>query len=201
MSWATSEAVAVLTFLLPGLVGATIFYSLTSHPKPSEIERIVHALAFTILAQGIAWIVFELADLSREVNSQNEGLETVVSLGSAIFLALLLAYGANHDLPHRLLRKVGGTKETSYPSEWYSAFYRYHDLYIVLHLKGDRRLYGWAGEWPGHPEQGHFVMAECEWLIGEERLPVTGVSRLLISGQEVEMVEFLRGPEIQLPED
>ena len=36
MSWATSEAVAVLTFLLPGFVGAAVFYALTSHPRPGE---------------------------------------------------------------------------------------------------------------------------------------------------------------------
>ena len=29
MSWASSEIVAVLTFLLPGLVAAAVFYSLT----------------------------------------------------------------------------------------------------------------------------------------------------------------------------
>ena len=34
MSWASSEVVSVLTFLLPGFVAAAVFYSLTSHPKP-----------------------------------------------------------------------------------------------------------------------------------------------------------------------
>ena len=162
MDWATSEVVTVLTFLLPGFVGATIFYSLTSHPKPSEFERIIHALAFTILAQGAAWIVLELAALSSGIGSQNEGLDTVVSLGSAILLALLAALSSNKDLPHIVLRFVGVTRETSYPSEWYSAFSRYDESYVVLHLKGDRRLYGWPQEWPSHPQQGHFIIADAE---------------------------------------
>ena len=32
--------------------------------------------------------------------------------------------------------------------------------YLVLHLTGERRLYGWAVEWPNTPEHVHFVMAE-----------------------------------------
>ena len=43
MSWATSEVVAVLTFLLPGFVGAAVFYALTSRPTPSELDRVVQA--------------------------------------------------------------------------------------------------------------------------------------------------------------
>ena len=196
MSWATTEAVSVLTFLLPGFVAATIFYSLTSHPKPSEFGRIVQALVFTVVAQVITWIVVYLLDLGWPETSWPEFEEAGISLLSAIALALIAAYASNSDFPHRLLRQTGITKETSYPSEWYSAFYRYNERYIVLHLKGGRRLYGWAEEWPSHPDQGHFVIAEGEWLVGDDRRPLAGVSRILVLGQEVEMVEFLEQAQI-----
>ena len=54
MNWAASEAVAVLTFLLPGFVSAAVFYSLTSHPKPNEFGRVIQALIFTIIVQAVA---------------------------------------------------------------------------------------------------------------------------------------------------
>ena len=44
MSWVTSEVVGVLTFLLPGFIAATIFYSLTSYPKPGAFDRVILAL-------------------------------------------------------------------------------------------------------------------------------------------------------------
>ena len=44
---------AVLTFLLPGFVAAAVFYSLTSHPKPSNFERVVQALIFTIVVEAV----------------------------------------------------------------------------------------------------------------------------------------------------
>ena len=38
VSWASSEAVSVLIFLLPGFVAAGVFDSLISNPKPSGID-------------------------------------------------------------------------------------------------------------------------------------------------------------------
>ena len=49
MSWASSEAVAVLIFLLPGFVAAAVFYALTSHPRPGEFARVVQALVLSEL--------------------------------------------------------------------------------------------------------------------------------------------------------
>ena len=63
---------------------------------------------------------------------------------------------------------------------------------VVLHLNGERRLYGWPEEWPSRPEEGHFRIAEGECLIDDRRVPATGVSALLIPAGEVEMVEFLK---------
>jgi hypothetical protein len=47
---------SVLTFLLPGFVSAAVFYSFTSHPKPSEFERVVQALIFTIFVQALVGV-------------------------------------------------------------------------------------------------------------------------------------------------
>ena len=53
MSWAFGDIVGVLTFLLPGFVAASIFYSLTSYPKPSPFDRVVQALIFTVIGHAI----------------------------------------------------------------------------------------------------------------------------------------------------
>ena len=186
MSWASSETVTVLTFLLPGFVAAAIFYSLTSHPKPSDLERVIQALIFTVIGQAIVTAIF-LSGIPPLIKEW----ELVVAVLIAVLLALIAAYVSNNDTMHGILRWFGVTKETSYPSEWYSAFSRHTNCYVVLHLKGERRLYGWPQEWPSHSDQGHFRIAEGEWLIDDERRPATGVSAILIPASEVEMVEFL----------
>ena len=109
-----------------------------------------------------------------------------------MIVALVAVWITNTDALHALFRRMGLTKETSYPSEWYSTFSRNPDCYVVLHLKGERRLYGWPEEWPSRPDQGHFRIAEGEWLFDDRRSPAEGVSYTLVPATEVEMVDFLK---------
>lgn len=193
MSLASSEVLDVLIFLLPGFVAAAIFYSLTSFPKPSAFDRVIQALIFTVVGQPITGVIVLLYDSTTEDNALwTKNLEIALSISVAVVLALAATWISNSDIVHSILRYVRVTKETSYPSEWYSAFARHHGCYVVLHLKGQRRLYGWPEEWPSSPDEGHFRIAEGEWLVeGKPPKPATGVSAILIPASEVEMVEFL----------
>ena len=193
MNWASSEVVGVLTFLLPGFVAAAIFYSLTSHPKPGAFDRVVLALIFTVIGQAIVVAFLAISSAVKEEIQWIRNWELIFSVMVAIVLGLAASYISNRDTVHRILRYFGVTRETSYPSEWYSAFSRHHDCYVVLHLKGQRRLYGWPEEWPSRPDEGHFRIVEAEWLTEDERIPAIGVSAILIPAGEVEMVEFLSG--------
>ena len=97
----------------------------------------------------------------------------------------------NRDALHRLLRRWKITRQSSYPSAQYSAFAYDGGCYVVLHLKDQRRLFGWPKEWPIRPDDQHFLIEQCEWLDDDGRRAITGVSHMLISAAEVEMVEFL----------
>ena len=142
MSWATNEVVTILAFLLPGFVAVTVFYALTSHPKPSELERIVQALAFTIASQAIASVAVYFLNLTITEVRWAEFEEIVLPFVISVALGSIAVVAANHDFPHRFLREIGFTKETSYPSEWYGAFAENDGQYVVLHLKNGNRLYG-----------------------------------------------------------
>ncbi len=186
MSWASSEAVGLLVFLLPGFVAAAIFYSLTSFPRPGAFDRVVVALIFTAVGQTITEYGFPaLADTGEWKPLLSLLVTVVLGLGAAIL--------SNTDLLHRLFRWARFTRETSYPSEWYSTFAQMGDSHwIVLHLAGERRLYGYAKEWPSNPQRGHFRITEPEWLGDEgERTPAEGVSAVLIPATEVTMIEFM----------
>ena len=191
MSWTSSEVVAVLTFLLPGFVAAAIFYSLTSHPKPSNFERIVQALIYTLVIQAVVRSISLLGRMVGKEPLWTEDWELVVSLVIAVVVALVATLFSNRDILHGFFRHVGLTQETSYASEWYSSFSRNQDCYVVLHLTGERRLYGWPEEWPSRPDRGHFRIAEAEWLVDDKRTRLTGVIAIVIPAREVEMVEFL----------
>ena len=188
MSWASSEAVGIFMFLLPGFLAGTIFYSLTSYPKPSTSDRVINALIFTTAGQALTQFVVLLVWNGDPTDELLLTLNILIAVG----LAPVSAYVLNKDIIHRLFRRAGITRETSYPFELYSTFSQHRDCYVVLHLKKERRLYGWPEEWPSHPSRGHFRIVEAEWLTDNGSVPVTGVSAILVPATQVEMVEFLR---------
>lgn len=199
------EAVNVLTYLVPGFVAGMAFYSLTSYSTPRVFDRVIHALIFTIIGK----VIWENLFPGR---NPWELTQTVVVTVFTVAVAVLFAWISNNDMAYRLLRLMKFTKETSHPSEWYSVFSRHSNCYVVLHLSGQRRLYGWPEEWPGHPEQGHFGITEAAWLreecigidvsctqdphissgAGLDKEPADRVSCVLVPAKDVEMVEFLK---------
>ena len=190
MSWGSGELVGVLAFLLPGFVAGAIYHALTSHPKPSAFERVIQALIFTAIIQAIATPLPSSVRVAEVSLGAGVSWDPLWSTGLAVLIALVVVLVVNHDLLHGPLRKLRVTRETSHSSEWYSAFAA-HETYVVLHLTGQRRLYGWPTEWPGDPARGHFRITEAAWLTDEGRQPLQGVKAIMISMTDVRMVEFL----------
>ena len=192
MVWAANEVVGILIFLLPGLVALAIYYSLTSHPKPNEFGQVVQALMFTILSQAVSWAAHLCIGLVWSSFTAPEGWELFLRVLAAAVIALIAAYCSNHDTVHQFLRLLRVTRERSYPSQWYSAFAENDDCYVVLHFRDGRRLYGWPQEWPSGPGSAHFVLAEGEWLASESNTRVPAGDILLVSQEDIAMVEFVR---------
>lgn len=190
----SNDIIVLLQFLLPGFVAAWMFYSLTSYPKPSQFERIVQALIFTIFIQAtvkaMEMVVSYLKSQDIDLHLP-EQFGLVGSVTTALVLGFLFVLFANNDYLHCLLRKANVTRETSYPSEWFGAFL--NDItFVVLHLKDERRLYGWPKEWPSEPTSGYFVITGPTWLNedGSEIL-IPGVKHILINANDVKWVEFM----------
>ena len=186
--------IEILWKLLPGFITAWVFYALTAHPRPSPFERTVQALIFTVLVQVLNFVARSvLLGLGRlwPIATWTDEVSLASSVLIALCLGLLMVACANNNLFYTLFSKLRITKRTSFPSEWYSAFAR-EKRWVVLHLKGNRRLFGWPEEWPDQPETGQFIIDQPEWLLDNgKRALVHGTARILVKAQDVEMVEFL----------
>lgn len=191
-----ADLVSLLQYLLPGFLSAWIFYGFTSFQKPSQFERVVQALIFTLVVQAglavIYWFGTHLGKVQLDLTKESELLSSVFL---AIAIGFLFAFFANTDRFHALVRKLRITKETSYPSEWYGEFSK-RVTYVVLHLSGERRIYGWPREWPSSPESGHFSLEQASWLTLEnEEIALNDVEAVMIPVKDVTLVEFMRRPE------
>lgn len=203
MGWVSSEEVVdMLTFLLPGFLAGMIFYSLTFYPKPSAFDRLINALIFTTAGQALTRFIVLLVWNADPTDEIFLALNILIAVG----LALVSAYVLNKDIIHRLFRRAGITKETSYPSEWYRAFARHPDCYVILHMDEQRRLYGYPEEWPSDPNKGHFRIVEAEWLDDKtdadaNKTDADANSAMLIPATQVKMVEFLNMETVEKPKE
>lgn len=187
-----SDIVKAIFQMLPGFISAWIFYGLTAHARPTPFERVIQALIFTMFSEAIVTVLSQCLFLIgswRSMGVWTADVAFVWKVLTSIALGLTFACFANTNKLHQCLPDWI-TKRTSYPSEWFSAFSR-HKLWVYLNLKGDRRIFGWAEEWPDEPGKGHFLLAMPEWILDDNtRVPLLGLERILLPASDVELVEF-----------
>ena len=190
----STDVISILQYLLPGFVTAWIFYSLSSYLKPSQFERVIQALIFTLFVQAtvsiIAYVVGFIGKFWMLVQwSETYGFVSSVII--ALLYGFVFSYFANNDKLHKYFRSKNITRETSFPSEWFGAFLK-DVTFVVLHFHDERRLYGWPVEWPSEPTKGHFVIADPSWAgKNGEDIRILGIKNILIDVKDVKWVEFM----------
>jgi hypothetical protein len=217
MEGVSANLVNVIYQLLPGFLVAWILYGLTAYPKPSPFERVVQALIFTVVVRALVIVVEGIVLFVgkwKVFGFWDKDVELIWSLIASILLGLILVWCVNNDFPTFLFRADGEegcktccsrillplqkalsklhlTNKTLHANEWSNAF-NTNSRFIVLHLEGSRRLYGWPRQFPDDPNSGHFIMTQCQWLLDDgTRVPLYTVHEFLVSVKEVERVEFL----------
>lgn len=193
----SKDLVSLLGYLLPGFLVAWIFYSLTTHQKPAQLERVIQALIFTLLVSGLVIVVREVCYLAGgfyRFGAWDKDSELLVSIVLALILGLCAAYLTNTDALHDWLRKRKISKRSSHASEWCIAF-AMEPTYVVVEFKDGRRLYGWPAIWPSNFEKGHLYITDPEWIHGDRPLQPPANHGILVQVTEIAHVEFLKRPE------
>lgn len=183
---------------------AWIFYSLTSHKIPTSFERVIQALIFTLIVQVLVSaqkkILLYFGQTLFSLGEWTKNSELVASLLTAVCLGVLAAYIVQSDLLHRLFRQLGVSSRSSQPSEWHGIFSK-NLLYVVVHMKDGRRLFGWPSEWPSDHERGHFFITSPSWIIDKEErkeeIPLNQVEGILLDVKDVQWIELIKRQENQ----
>lgn len=187
-----ADFIKFIEYLLPGFLASWVFYGFTAFVKPNQFERVIQALIFTIIVEATLIALRQIFSF----NFMNAERDILVAVPLAFVVGIVFATFANHSLLHRCAIWLKLTSETSYPSEWYGVFSK-NVTYVVLHLKDERRIYGWPLEWPSQPDFGHFQLTDAVWLLqndaGEQvEHSMTGVDSILIASADIQFVEFMK---------
>jgi len=185
----SQQVIALLQYLLPGFLAAWIFYGLTSYAKPSNFERVIQALILTLFIQAFVFVVggfFPGHGWVREL----------LPFLAAVALGIVFTVLANNDWLHNAFRKIRITAKTSYQSNWSQAFEGYDAAWVVLHFQDGKRLIGWPEIWPTNSDNGHFLLTDAAWILGDgdrnvDIIELDGVRGILVDASRIYMVEFI----------
>lgn len=190
----SQQVISLLQYLLPGFLAAWIFYGLTSYAKPSNFERVIQALIFTLFIQAFVFVVGGFFP-------GHDWVGELLPFLAAVVLGTVFTVLANNDWAHKAFRKIRITEKTSYQSNWSQSFEGYDPTWVVLHFQDGRRLIGWPEIWPTKPDSGHFLLKQAAWIRGDsgrdaDIIELEGVRGILVDASRVHMVEFIsRYPE------
>lgn len=193
----SKDVVALLQYLAPGFIMAWVYYGLTSHSKPSQFERVVQALIFTVVIQTLVEGVRLLAELIGariSFGPWSASSQLTASLLTALALGVVVSATVNGDAFHRLVRRLGISKRSGHPCEWFGIFADY-PRYIVLQLKDGTRIYGWPHVWPSEYDKGHFFITSAMRSVGDVDQELDSLDGILIDVRDVASVEFMKPPE------
>lgn len=190
----SKEIVALLNFLLPGFLAAWVIYGLTNHEKPSQFERTIQALIFTVAIQATVWLtkyILLWAGDFYTIGTWNEFSNLFSAYLISLTLGFVVAKSSHNDIIYSQLRKLKLTGKSSHPTEWSDVFSK-SPRFVVLHLDGERRLFGWPEVWPSKPNDGHFFIIHPSWLTDEGEVKMESVEGVLVNSKDVKWVEFLQ---------
>ena len=194
----SKEVIALLTYLLPRFLVAWLFFALTSHQKPNQLERVIQALIFTLLVNVMVVLEKHLllaAGNWFDLGTWNKDSELVAAVLTALAMGFLFAWSTNTDAVHAVVRKLKISQRSSSPNEWCTVFGP-REQFVVVQLKDERRLYGWPKVWPSDPDKGHVFLTFASWIHGEEPLELEQAEGVLISVKDISHVEFVKTPEV-----
>ena len=113
---------------------------------------------------------------------------------TALVLGIAMSASVNADALHRWVRKLGISKRSGHPCEWFGIFTEYQ-RYVVLQLKDGTRIYGWPKVWPSESEKGHFFITSALRTLEDEEQELDTLEGILIDVRDVSTVEFVKPPE------
>jgi len=203
MEAVSKDVFDILMLLLPGFLTAWIFHAFTAYPKPSQFERVIQALIFTVFIQASIYLIKPLLIWLGNYHSfgaWTPETKNLWSYFSAFIIGIVFSTLANNDKFHGVMRYIKIKKQTSYHCEWFGTF-NANITHVILHLTDDRRIFGWPEEWPADPEKGQFILRNPSWVTesGYEDMPT--VKFIMFKASDIKWVEFMQDyPEVKYVE-
>jgi len=199
----TLGALNVLIFLLPGFLSQRIAEGLIVTAKPSDLTRVIDALALSLVDYALysilgIWlplrpIPLTVAETGQLQVTRDTAFGFLALCGIAVLIAVIFAKSTNAGWHYWILReKLHLTHKTGRIDVWYDVFSGFQDNWIQITLKNGKKFYGWAEYFSENPERRELFLREV--LVTEadgRQYEVRGSGVLVTERAEIESIALI----------
>jgi hypothetical protein len=195
----------LLLYLLPGFLGAVMYYYLVEGEKPDNFERVIHALALTLASSLVVHGIFHfslLPDITLTKDTSSLGVLNAVLGRSLLYITVMsviievvFAILVNHDIILGFLRRLKITYKTSTVDVWQDTFYKYNGYWLRLRFSDGRSLIGWPQYYSPTGKPREIFIADATWWEPDQNGDLTSID---ITGPGVYISDFSTVTAIEL---
>ena len=161
------ELLPILVFLLPGFVSSGIVEMLVVRKSRETFDKCVEALIFTTINLAVFFIARWLLELIPHVHFGKDNYFTAGNLtlmtASSVAIGIVCANEATNEHIFKRLRDRRITRKTLKVSTWNETFVS-EQRWVIVHLKDDRRIYGWPLFYADDPADRAIYLQPASWL-------------------------------------
>ena len=163
----------LLLYLLPGFLGAVVYYYLIEGEKADNFERVIHALVLTLASSLMVHGLFGVPLLPDVPFGKDAALSAIlssilsknlvyISIGSVI-IATGFAFLINHDLILGIARTLRLTYKISTVDVWQDTFYKHRGYWLRIRFNDGRSLVGWPKYYSPTGKPRELFVADATW--------------------------------------
>jgi hypothetical protein len=199
-----SGAVFLFLYLFPGFLGTLVYDFLVEGQRPENFERIVAALALTLVTSALIKFVFGLPLLPLAIDDKAP-VSAVIdgfvgsrllwgTLGSVVLAAGFAALN-NSGALYKFLGAIGLTYKESSRDVWSDTFRKYRGEWVRINFADGRSLIGWPRFYSKSGDPREIFIAEATWWTPDD---AGAVSMSDVSGPGVYLSDFAGVTSIEL---
>lgn len=207
------DALLLLVYLMPGLIGMLVFESFAEIKKRQFSEKIGFIVLFTIVSVLVV-SQYRPVDILPNIESMKHSPVTISTVIKnnifhasvvSICLGMLFAFIANSKILFFLANKARMSNRTGAVDPWQQVFSRFRKKWVQIRFEDGSRIVGWPKYYSEDGEAKEIFIAEATWYIPNncqkdqdgtinyQEIEVEGEGVLISSFTKVKAVEFLTG--------
>jgi hypothetical protein len=167
--------------------------------EQDNVEKIIEALIFSFSIYAMvnlfaAWKPVVYATKSGDLTTYTFSTDRKFLAILALFTVIVpVATGAilHHDLIMKLLRVLQITDKTARDSLWQDVFIE-QKRFLVVHMKDERRIYGWPMYYSNNPKEGFLYLYNPAWIDDDGNYIECGTHGVLIQMENIDFIEFIK---------